>query len=162
MGFLETIVTALTAGSTGGLLGILGGVASSWMKTRAAAVEMEREKLRFEQRLQMMKFQAEKAAGERDLTALAEGIKAESKTNEHVSPWVSDFKSLWRPALTAILLALTTAIFFSVLTGTLVLETGTPKADIINTISHGIVFLTNLSVSFWFASRGAQQDRISK
>ena len=156
MGFLATIFG-------GPLLGILGSLASGWFKMKEKEAEaLERQydrghelallELQGEQRSQDREGElaiAQADAASRQVTA---SMRHDIELTKRESQWVTNIKALFRPGITLILVLLDAAMFFK---GVEVADL-TPIREMIVT---GIVFLTEVAVTWWFGDRAREALR---
>lgn len=129
--------------ASGGLLGLVGQLAVGWMSMKEKAQANAHE-------LALMEAQrataTEVAAGK----SFDASQVAETSTAAGISTWAANIKTLWRPALTLLLLALTSFIYF------------TASAEVRTEISGEIVTATTACVFWWFGSRQQRHLRASK
>lgn len=150
MEFWEGIIGATGAlfGSAGmgGITGILGSFANGWLKQKRFPQEMELEKMRFEHKLRLMETKHSQVG-------MMKSYDSEIALAENVPSWAAGIKTLWRPALTMLLIGLTGFIFYFLSTGELTLETGTPSTEIMTYLVRTIVFTTATAILWWFGDR---------
>lgn len=126
--------------ASGGLLGLLGQVATGFMHAYQVREETKAQVMLLEAQ---QRVATEQAAG----VAFAASQQAETATQTNVSPWAANIKTLWRPALTLLLLALSTVIYFQ--------SPEVTRAD----IAGNIVTATTACIFWWFGSRYQTQLR---
>lgn len=127
--------------ASGGVLGLVGQLATGWLHLKEKAQENAHE-------LALIEAQKGLAVEQANATAFAASQQAEATTAANVSPWAANIKTLWRPALTLLLLILTAGIYYSA------------AADVRAEISGDIVTATTACIFWWFGSR--YQDGLRK
>jgi hypothetical protein len=120
--------------ASGGILGLVGQLATGWMHLKEKAVHNAHE-------LAMIDAQKGLAVETASASAFAASQQAETATAANVSPWAANIKTLWRPALTLLLLILTACIYFS----------SSPESR--SEIAGNIVTATTGCIFWWFGSR---------
>ena len=144
---VEFIMSALFGGTTG-LVGSLLGRVCGWLETREKRKNME---LEFAQEIKLIEAQARVRADEMEHeSAIAEvNAASEMRTQSYrhdmsaagAHKWVISTLRMVRPVLTFSLIAVTAAITFTFPTAT--------SYDIANQV----VYLTGMSVAWWFGDR---------
>jgi len=147
----------VTAISGGGLFGILGSIATTFLKQRAEQKEHEREMDR-----QRMAIQVADKKGSWDGLQASHESAALIAANSH--QWSNDIKNIFRPFITTLLVALTFWMFLemlSILTGVKaigdsVLTHVFDYNEVILLVKYyvnSMVFATSASIMWWFGDR---------
>lgn len=127
--------------ASGGVLGLVGQLATGWLHIKEKAQANAHE-------LALIEAQKGLATEQASAAAFAASQSAEAATAGNVSPWAANIKTLWRPALTLLLLVLTTGIYFSA------------APEVRAEISGDVVTATTACIFWWFGSR--YQDGLRK
>ena len=148
----------------GPVTGLVGSAVTSWFKEREAKAALEAKKLDQAHELVLLdkhaairgvEMENERAIAEVD--AMARGVAA-SYQHDMASAgksyaWAEAIKTLTRPVLTLLLIALSAAIYFTI----------DPLVSSINDmqqhIVYSVLFLTEVAVTWWFADRARASSR---
>ena len=120
--------------ASGGLLGLVGQGVSGWLHIKQVQAETTAQ-------CQLIEAQKGLAAETASAAAFAASQQAETATAANVSPWAANIKTLWRPALTLLLLVLSSVIYFNSQEATR------------EQIASDIVTATTACIFWWFGSR---------
>jgi len=173
--FLTLLSSALSVGS-GGIFGIIGGIAGNFLKTRAeiAKVQADREwearKWEREDRLFALQMSAKQQDAENELAIVAQqgswdslssSIQSDTlgMTDTHV--WVKDIKALFRPFLT-LMLWIQAAWVFYLITQTQHFAQYLDTVVIIDLVEYMVyvVFFTAATAGgWWFAERALSPSK---
>jgi len=171
MEWTDIISTAVSTISGGGVVGVAGGLISSWFKSRQQKQEIEEKRSDQEFELKKIKLQSELKVGEEtELTKVKSDADTQSKSYEalkesvggNVTSFVAAARSLFRLVLTTGLVILVYMIFTDLLAAMKLSESSllakafkpAEMGDLIKYIVNTIVFCTSTAVTWWFAERG--------
>lgn len=133
---MSLLTDLLFNAGTGGLFGLVGSVATSWMRLKEKSVDNAHQ-------LAL----ADKAAASAEAVAAwgafgASHTAAAAELTEKCSPWAANVRAVTRPALTLLLVLAATiaALFFA-------------PPDVKGQAIAGIITLASTAVAWWFGSR---------
>jgi len=151
-GFLTGLLPAM-----GGLFGILGSLATTWLKQRAVQADHVRE-------LERTRLQIEVAKEKGSWEGLQSSQQAAAEISKNSNRWSNDIKNLFRPFITTVLVIGSYFIFrdlMSAITGAkAVEETMVAKVfdfnEMVNLVRYyvnSMVFSTSAAIMWWFGDR---------
>ena len=164
--------SVLGSAASGGLLGLAGSVLGGVFKWLGARQEMESRRLEYEQELKLQELQlrARQEETEQEIQlantegswqALSDSYRADAATAERASPWAANIKTLFRPFLTVLLVALSAWIIWMLLGGALSSRIGadTASALVIYAV-QSVVFSASAAVLWWFGDRSISPPKL--
>ena len=130
----------------GPVTGLVGSAVTSWFKEREARAALEAKKLDQAHELVLLDKQAA-------IRGVAASYQHDMASAGKSYAWAEAIKTLTRPVLTLLLIALSAAIYFTI----------DPLVSSINEmqqhIVYSVLFLTEVAVTWWFADRARASSR---
>jgi hypothetical protein len=149
---LTTIAGGVGSAATGGILGLVGSGLGAIVKYFQANQEHK-------QKLATMRLEMEMMSQEGAWKGLKESIKADAAV-ANTYKWVNAVKSLYRPALTTLLVIISYVIFLDILGGMAdagstisKLFTYAEIKDLLRYIVYSLVFSAATAIVWWFGDR---------
>ncbi len=169
MDLLTGALSLLTGGAAGGLFGLIGALAGSWMKQRAIRAERDfkKEQWAYELDLQRLNMEARAQETEQELAIVSQegswdGLDRSTRHDtvliEHSPGWVNAVKSLFRPVLTLVLQGVQAWIIWLLATGNaqmieILIAEASPAAELLRYAVYSLVFAAQTAVVWWFGDR---------
>lgn len=173
LGLLPDLLGIGAATAGGGLFGMVGMFVSSYFKAKQVKADREFEEKKWDREERLLKLQREVASAEHDerietaheegrWEGLADSIKADAAIGASYR-WVNAFKSLFRPFITTVLVALSVLIFFKLLNvvrggdtnGLALFLTQEDATAMLRYIVYGLTFAAQTSVVWFFGERAS-------
>ncbi len=171
MEFLGDLLGGVASVASGGIFGLLGsivGVGAKWLQERQRQA-WEEKKWGHETRMLELQMQARAAETEQELAIVSQqgawdGLgasqRADAKLTGSVHTWVNDVRALFRPVLTAGLVALVYVMFRDLLDGLgtdqsilgAVLTEAEVK-EVLRYVVYSMAFAASTAVTWWFGDR---------
>lgn len=147
----------------GPIMGLLGSVVSAFTKEREHKMNLEDKRADQAHELALLsKHAAQRGAELENDRAIAEAdavsrsvvasFQHDAASAGHSYPWVDAIKTLFRPAITLLLVALAGAIYFT-------FDAATTINALQEHIVYSILFLGEVAVTWWFADRARNSIR---
>ncbi|MBW2621288.1 MAG: hypothetical protein JRD68_00150 [Deltaproteobacteria bacterium] len=138
----------LTAGS-GGLFGILGSIATTFLKQRGEQKEFERDMKRQEMQI---KVAAEKGSWD----GLQSSQQMAAEVSKNSNRWSNDVKNLFRPFITTLVIGLNFYVFLKLLDMDSTIAKLFGPAEIVSMLKYyvnSMIFAGSAALMWWFGDR---------
>lgn len=161
MEFLSDIFGLSASAASGGLFGFVGSVVGQVSKyfQEKQRQEWEKKKWEHEESLLKLQMQSKQLETEAELAIIAQegsfkGLETSIQDSSHsVSDWVSDLKGVFRPALTLILWALASFVFFEIINSVTDFLSTKEKNELVKYMVYSIFFTACTATAWWFGDR---------